>query len=316
VLVEVVWLKGFHQTEVVINDLLGGETSATVVQAQTTLAAEAGLSLPVLLARVVQKYGAVLLYLALAGLFVFLILNRLRQRESNYTSLFVAVQATIGVGLAMLLINFDLIERNPIRVSRYATVMAVVAVGLLLYQANANLERYRTAVTTGLIAVIVLAVVLGSFGGLTYEPNKQMTHAEHQGAEFTLENHDTEDPVRSSSLTIKTQLYLSGERRQAGQAPAFLAERTGHGLPPGIGYGENQTVSQTFESRTYIVTQDYDLRFDEASYFTPEQRRELGVYEERHLQRLGEDRTANKLYANGGFDLWKVADRNATAATE
>jgi hypothetical protein len=308
------WYVNFGRTQDAVGQLLGtlldrstesGEP--TIVASQARLAQEASLSLFEILVRFVQKYGSTTLYFAVAGVFGLAVLDRIRRRSTEYTGVYVATQAAIGVAITLVFLNVNLIESDPVRVSRYAIVMSVVAVGVVFYRAASGTDGHgRRGLLVVVTVVAVVAAALGTFAGTTYWPNKQMTHAEYGGAEFTLAQHDPDDRVRTASLTVKTQWYITGQRSREGEPPVFQSGEGGYDLPPDLGYDENRRAADTFADGDYLVTHAYDLEFDEANYYTPEQRRTLGVYEPRHVERLDSDATVNKVYANGGFALWKV----------
>lgn len=309
----VAWYSNFGRTRRALERVIDGAGRARIVSGEVQQAEQAGLSVVEVVVRFGQLYGTLFVYLAIAGLFGLVVLYRLSRRDIRYVSTYIALQAAIGVGIALLFMSIYLIESNAIRVSRYAAVMAVLAVGVTLYHLTSERTQGRRGLVTALTAAIVVAAVLGSFGGVTYGPNGHLTYSEYRGAEFVLTHQDPDDVVRSSSLTSKTQEYITGEPSRPGESPVFQNEQLA--LPPGLGYEANETAAETFAAGSYLVTHTYDLEFDEASYFFPQQRERLGVYEERHVQQLDRDSTVDEVYTNGGFSLWKLPDA-APEATE
>jgi hypothetical protein len=163
----------------------------------------------------------------------------------------------------------------------------------------------RAALAVVLAAAIVLAAVVGAFA--VYQPNKHLTSTEVEGAEFTLRFHDGETAVRSFGLSLKTQWFVLGERVEEHPGPVFdgAPDTT---LQPRLGYTSNETAADSF-GRSYLVTQAYDTTWHTATYYTPAQQAERFYYGEDDVARLAADRTADRLYTNGGFDLWAVRDR-------
>lgn len=310
--VGVAWYSGFGRTQRAVERILSGGSYSSIVGAEAQQASQAGLSGLEIVVRFIQLYGTLAIYLAIAGLFTLVVLRWLLRREVSYAPTYIALQASIGVGIALVFMTGAFIEFNAIRVSRYAAVMSVLGVGVLLYLLSAEGDRTGQWLVATLAGAIVVAALLGSFGGVTYAPNNHMTYAEYEGAEFVLTHHDADDTVRSSSLTSKTQEYITGEPSRPGEAPVFQNER--NALPPALGYGANETAGETFAAGSYLVTHAYDLEFDEAGYFFPQQRERLGVYEERHVERLDDDSTVDKLYTNGGFSFWKVSEAGGVPA--
>jgi len=160
----------------------------------------------------------------------------------------------------------------------------------------------RVALALVLASAIVLAAVVGAFA--VYQPNKHLTHAEVEGAEFALVYHDGETPVRSFGLTLKTQWFVLGERAEEYPRPVYDNEPDTL-LAPRLGYGTNGTAAASF-GRSYLVTQAYDTTWHTADYYTPAQQAERFYYGEADVARLTADRTVDRVYTNGGFDLWAV----------
>jgi hypothetical protein len=97
----------------------------------------------------------------------------------------------------------------------------------------------------------------------------------------------------------------SGDPYTGWTRPAFRQDKSGYRLPDHLGYDENVTAARTFD-RSYLVTQEYDLEYYTADYFTPAQQRERFVYGRADIERLRRDPTVGKIYANGGFESWYV----------
>jgi len=137
-----------------------------------------------------------------------------------------------------------------------------------------------------------------------------MTASEYEGAEFMAEYQAPSVPVRSLDLTRKMYRYVtSGDSNTGWTRPAFREDKSGYDLAYRLGYDDNETVARTFD-RSYLVTQEYDLEYYTAEYFTPAQQRERFVYGEADIKRLRQDSTAQKIYASGGFDGWYVPDES------
>lgn len=309
IVVSVAWYSAFYRTSRAIQEVFAGSGGdATIVGAQTQMIRQAGLDPTTLAARFVQKYGALAIYIGIAALFGLFLLRQIRHRRVRTTDAYLAFQLVIGVGLSVLFFAVYLIESDPIRVSRYLTVIAVLAVGVGLIRTTNSRRKTRRLGTAALTVAIVLAAVISTFAGTTYWSNQHMTHAEYEGAEFVLTYHDTDEAVRTASLTTKTQWYVTGSRKEPNELPVFRPGTPGFGLPRHLGYADSDSASQTFDGGTYIVTHQYDLERDEAQYFAPEQRQALSVYDDSDVRELDRDPTVQKVYTNDGFALWKVTD--------
>lgn len=304
--VGVTWYINFGRTQHAIIKVVVGEKSAAATQVNK--ASEAALSTIDLLRRFVQLYGAVFIYLSIAGLFSLVILYRISQHRHRYSETYGLYQFSIGFLIAVTFLLTFLSSKNPIRVSRYMILMAVVLIALLLYRVTVRTGRYRRLVTVLLGSSIVVAAILGAFA--TYQPNKHMTQAEYEGAEFMAEYPNDALPVRSYDLTRKTYLYVTRGTDIDPYPPAYRDTDPAYWLFPRLGYDNNSTAIQSY-GRSYLVTQEYDTEQHTATYFTEAQQREHFFYGEADVARLHRDPTAHEIYSNGGFRGWYVTSRRA-----
>jgi hypothetical protein len=327
------WYLSFGRTQAALVRVAGASVAAPAAT-QLGRAESASLSTTELAVRFGQLYGPVFVYFLVAGCCCLVVV--LAVRRASYPELHLVGQYAVGAGLAVTFLAVYLIASDPLRVSRYlvfvaTVIVAVVAGGRLLptlppalavgrpvrradaavgsrTRAPARRRRPRTAggraaLAVVLAAAIVAAAVVGAFA--VYEPNRHLTHAEAAGADFALVYADGGTPVRSFGLTMKTQWYVLGERNPEYPRPVFDEGRDGY-LPPNLGYDGPETAVDAL-GRSYVVTQAFDTTWHTAVYYTPAQRAERVHYTDADLARLDADRTADRLYTNGGFDLWSVA---------
>jgi uncharacterized membrane protein YdcZ (DUF606 family) len=267
---------------------------------------------PQLALRFFQKYGVVFIVLAIGGIYALVVLYWVRRHEAAYPERYATIQYVIGGAITVAFLMIYLLAFDPIRVARYQILAAVLLCGLMLAAMSTSVRSWdesrglltKTRVCIGVTICLIAASFLGTFAGTTYWPNEHMTRAEYQGAEFVLSHNDPNVRVRALSLHTKMQWYVTGNRSEPGEPPVFQSG-PGYGLPPRLGYDENRTAARTF-GRAYVVTQAYDTTYYRASYYTPEQRRDLFVYGESALHHLRNDITVDRVYANGGFTVWNV----------
>jgi hypothetical protein len=151
-----------------------------------------------------------------------------------------------------------------------------------------------------LVALVVAAAGLGAF--TAYQPNKHLTYGEEAGTAFTLQYGDG-TTVRGHALTLKHQLYVLGDRGEEFPRPVFgTTER--HAIQRGL-VEPGDTALDTY-GPTYLATSSYDLGWHTAAYYTPAQQAARVVYTEADLARLAADPTADRVYANDAYELWRV----------
>jgi hypothetical protein len=266
---------------------------------------EATLTTAQIAMRFVQIYGSVFVYLLLAGLFCLVVLVRVFRRRDTYAESYLAYQFAIGFCIAVAFLGLYLLTYGPIRVSRYLLLIAVLLVALLLYQSVGAEDRIRRAVPVLVALAIVSAAVLGAFAA--YTPNKHMTHAEYQGAEFMIEHYDDAHKIRSLSISNKIRGYIAGRGLISPDTEPFEIAGPGYELAPRLGYDRNDTAARSF-GRSYLVTQEHDTDSYTAGYYTEAQQDAQLVYNETDIVRMRRDPTVNKIYSNGGFTGWYIPD--------
>jgi len=295
------WYIGFPSTQnrfVRVLEATQGSAGASEVGQAT----EASLTTAQILMRFIQIYGSAFIYLLLAGLFCLLVLVRVLRRRDTYVESYIAYQFVIGFGIAMAFLSIYLLAYGPVRVSRYMLLMAVLLVALLLYRSIDAGGRVRRVIPVLVGLAIVSAAVLGAFAA--YGPKKDMTHAEYQGAEFMIEHYDDGLKIRSMSITGNMIAYVTGVGLNNFDTEPF-GRGPGYSLAPQLGYNRNKTAAQSF-GRSYLITQEHDVEFYTARYYTETQQETLSVYNETDIARMYRDPTVYKVYANGGFEGWYI----------
>jgi hypothetical protein len=293
------WLINFQETKRKIADVYTSyaveASQTTPVEAQT---AEGAVLTPVQIAlRATQVYGALALYVGIAGLFCLYLLYRfVRRRRLSFAEGLFATQFGVGFSIAAVVMTGFLVVGEPYRVSRYMLLMATVLVGMLLVR---QLERNGKLVPAVLATCIIAAGVLGA--NAAYEPNEHLTDAEYRGTSFMVTHQNGDHSVQTYKMWHKMEEYVLGSDH-----PALYPETITRGLLPGLGYGANETAAQTYGD-SYVVTKEYDLKFYQARYFNEAQREEQFYYGPEDAARLRHDRSASKIYANGGFTAWRTA---------
>ena len=299
------WYIDFGRTQNAIEKIASEKQSAAATKIDS--AGEAALSTVDIAIRFVQLYGFVFVYFAIAGVFCLVVLYRLYRRQHEYREVFGVYQLVVGFLIATSSLVVFLSSQSPLRVSRYMIVMATIAAALLVHRVAVSIrsKNVQQLVALALGAAIVFAALLGAFAA--YQPNKHMTRAEYEGAEFMAEYPDDGLPVRSFDLTRKMYLYVTRGTGIDPYPPAYSPNQ--YPLAPRLGYDENATAAQSF-GRSYLVTQAYDTEQYTATYFTEAQQREHFFYGEADVTKMRHDPTVHKLYSNGGFTGWYVTYRS------
>ncbi|UPV76644.1 hypothetical protein M0R89_19115 (plasmid) [Halorussus limi] len=273
-------------------------------EAEFSQAVEASLTVPQLVIRFVQIYGAVFVYLSIGGAFALYLIYRVVTAKQSYLYTYLSLQFFVGFGLAGVFLNVYLIAFSPIRVSRYMIVLAVVLVALLLYRCTDTNAQLVPAI----VSIIIIATLLGA--GTVYGPNKHLTHKEYQGAEFVLRHHNETVPIRSFSISYKMEEFVFGTDHPNANRKSFSVKDKRYSLPRHLGYGRkpNESTARSL-GPGYLVTKQFDRKFHKAKYFTERQQRAFFHHNKTHIRRLSTEPTVMKIYENGGFEAWYVTNK-------
>lgn len=291
------WIINFRQFRVAIDDLVSPDWGPSPGAGTTQEATEVSFTLLELLTKFVTLYGTVALYGLTAGVISLFVVKRLLAGEVNYEFGFGTAQVATGVGIAAVFVFNSLILGNIIRASRYALLFAVVLVALGLLSRMVRGDEFGTAV---LVLVVVSTAVVGV--NATYEPNRHLTYSEYDGTEYLLTN-APESEIHNWKTDDRMSEYVLGTNDPTLYPPQMRSENS---VPDELGYQtEDTTAADTFGD-VVVVIKTYDMEQHSASYYTEDQQEFLFQYDERSVERMHSDATANKVYTNGGFEGWDV----------
>lgn len=275
--------------------------SATAKQAQS-----ARLSVVQLVVRFAQLYGAIFLYLAVAGLITLWAGYRWLVRERREIEFYGAYHFALGIAVSFAFLLVYLIVASPIRAARYAIMTATMLVGLAVHRAL-GAGRPRKLLAAVLVAVVLSAALLSMAGAFLV--NNHLTHTEYQGTEFLATNKVADRPIYDAYTSSKMMGYVTGAGADFSTRVVDLARFES------LGYDENETAATTFGS-SYVVTKAFDVEFYRSSFYVDAQQESLVIYDREDLERLSTDASADRIYANGRFEVWSVDERDETNATD
>lgn len=299
------WYGSLEKTESEVRGfveaLARGQPSGGAVE--VSQASQAGLTTVQILMRFVELYGMIFLYASVAGLFCLYVAVQIWRGRARFAEGYATTQFGVGIAVAVTFLSVYLVAVGPIRVSRYMILAATILVALVLeraLRADTSLAS-RSAVTVVIVGLVVVTAALGA--NAAYWPNKHMTEAEYQGAEFMISHDKDEVPIRSHETSWKMSVYVIGEFDN--HPGTFRDDDPRYLLAPRLGYQNNSTARETF-GHSYLATKTLDREYHTAAYFTPQQRRAMFLYNSSHLRQANSDPTVQRVYANGGFTGWYV----------
>lgn len=290
------WLVNFDRTQGTVLKLLASSQEATPGARTTQRAVEISFTPLQLASKFLNLYGTILLYFTVAGLVVAAAVVVLRRRDVDYGLGMAAAQFCVGSAVLVAFTTANIIVASIVRASRYALLFAVV---LVAFAVLGSVLRRNGLVTTAVALLVVGTAVVGA--NAVYEPNRHLTYAEYDGTEFLLRHNQGED-IHSADTTHKMEEYVLGTT-YPNLWPGDLSENS---VPPDLGYTNDSATAADTYGDAMLVTKAYDREQHTAPYFTEDQQAFLFLYGDEEMARLRQDRTANKVYANGGLEGWDV----------
>jgi len=200
------------------------------------------------------------------------------------------------------------------RIISYIPVVSIVLATPILYQILHKF-RYKKLVTTLLACLILTSAVLSVFNKYLspylYNPNHQATYMDIHGAKWIF---NYRDPATKSTYT-GTSLYrfaVAGRGiYQVHQGPTPFDPTFPNPptyIPDHFGYQSHETIGESVTESVYLVLTEYDRVLYEEVWKSPIPTR----WEREDFAMLENDPTADRLYANGEFDVWFVRPLTST----
>lgn len=310
------WYLDFSQVtkkiQTVVQTFVASESGPSTFDSYSSTISEATPALIDLVRIGLVKYGMSAILLSLAGLYALWTLSSADRRRDLgvYRTTFIGGFALFA-GLAVPFLIMDLVVGfgRPLMVAR---IFAALLVGSLFYALYRSADTSgKRVVRVGCYLVLACLVVISTFG-LYYSPyaierNHQVTNAELDGADWTLEFRDSDNPTIQYGINLRRfrdALYGTAGYTEDKVIPAS----TTVGPPPHFNYTERDTLGASYEEDRYMIVTRSGRIFYEEMY--PDYRN-FWQFDDGDFARLERDGTVSHVYANGGYDTYLV---NSTQA--
>lgn len=297
--------------------LLYGSESQTFFQHTWNSITGTGASGTQIAELVINQYGAIFLFLTIAGIAAFTVLVRgiIRAKSSSplhftYGILFI-VAAAIS---AFLLFGFTL-EYNVVRILRIALFTGAVVSGLVTYELAIRFTRksnrwgpsLRRVACVAVITLFLVAVAAGSMGAVYHSPrvwslSEQVPHMTLLGVQWFVE---TRDP------SVQVAVFNTNYFRRLVQYHLGVDHTRRDGLPrmetisTHFGYDKHNQVADVFDyDDTYIAISPVDAV---KSLSHPKKLRpQVLRYTDDDIANLRNDVTVSHIYSGGQFEIWRT----------
>lgn len=307
----ITWISSFYVWDAMIINLHtlltgGGATHITALADNILYATKHGYSVA---AQFFKVYGSTLLYITLTLVAVPMLAKRFKASEhlKRLISLYAPLAA---IALATIIFYMANLAFGPSRLLLYIMVMSSLFVGFVLYELmDWSALRGGPLAKIAPFLVAVLLLLVSATDGLrlypspyTLQPSYHNTRAEIEGMDWFLHNKDTAVGTAGWYLGLHrfADFLLDPEERR--QRYKDVGPRSVTSLPWHLGYEEYSTIGESYEKDVYVVFSQMSRRVYVDVY--PEMA-ELRILPS-DFAKMDNDPTVDKLYENGGFDVWYV----------
>lgn len=310
------WYLDFSQVtgkiQTVVQTFVASESGPSTFDSYSSTVSEATPALIDLVRIGLVKYGMSVILLSLAGLYALWALSSADRRRDLgvYRTTFIGGFALFaGIAVPFLIMDLVVGFGRPLMLAR---IFAALLVGSLFYALYRSADTDgKRVVRVGCYLVLACLVVISTFG-LYYSPyaierNHQVTNAELDGADWTLEFRESDNPTIQYGINLRR--YRDALYGTAGYTEdKVIPASTTVGPPPHFNYTERDTLGASYEEDRYMLITRSGRIFYEEMY--PDYR-EFWQFDDGDFARLERDGTVSHVYANGGYDTYLV---NSTQA--
>lgn len=306
------WISSFYVWDSTIRNVhtLMVEGGPTHLQALTALVSTA------------ERYGysvSTQVFKTLSGFFVYFILTLIclpilwKEGYSNkeINNLFLLYGPLAVLSLIIILLHYLNIGFGPTRLLMYVTMTCTIFTGFILYWLIKKIRQIdKVHLSKFAIALIIILLVGISMNGmLTLYPSRytlcisyQTTQTEVEGMNWLFHNRDYDIKMTGISITPYrlANLLLTPEEQREQKVPWRLPEELT--VPFHFGYDNHTSLSASYEKDVYLELMQRDKTIYVDTF--PEMA-EIRWYPS-DFESLEDDVNLDKIYLNGGFDLWYI----------
>ena len=267
----------------------------------------------------IYRYGAMCIYLIIAGISVAILLRASLCRNTpqgsinfTYSILFIVALAASAFSLWGFTGEFE-----PWRIVRFTLLMAPIVSGLAIYglirgdrqhQHKLNKVKLGRKGIISITVILILAVSVLSIFNVYGSPriitaNWQVSKMEIDGTEWFSNHQDRDLHMAYMGSKLKRFVHLNFGVQTC--PPAKRVRPHPSIIPSHFGYEGNSTIAETFNYEDCYLLSCEAGRIN--IQLTPENvRSKAQQYTEEDFAKLSADSTVVPIYANGEFEVWRV----------
>ena len=271
---------------------------------------------------IIQKYGIILLFLGIGGLITLFTAKNIIQKkkiDSKVFTLTLIFIALIITNLLFLMKNIS-IGVHVARQLKYPLLIATILLGVYFYR---NLKYIKLKKSIPTIAVILLIFTLPLFAVVntyptpqTHDSNYGVTNSNIDGMTFFLNHRMINSLYDQSNYTYPTvevfpksyQVryadYLYGYENKTIDMVGLYANYGTSLIPEHFGYTNSSLLGNFYTKNSYLLLYPPAKTFYPTAYANY---KNLWQYSPEDFNILNNDKSVEKLYSNGNFEIHKIS---------
>lgn len=255
-------------------------------------------------------YGGITVFILLSAI-AFIILRKKISQNSELRKPFTLFGPIVAIGLLIIALYFSNLGFGPTRFLIYMIIPCSILAGFVLYEFMRWSISHTKWLSRVMASAIIALLVILSFNQITtlypspyvVNYNYQATKTDLNGLDWFFDNRY--DPSYYTTWRIRVEQYTDfmlgaddvfNTPADSSPVPDSWAEN-----PHNLGYDDYNYIGQSFNHDSYLLVNEMGKRLNSMFPTIP-----LFNVTEYSLLKLENDRSANKLYSSGGFDIYYV----------
>jgi len=315
----VLWFFSYAQIHSSIHsvwEFLIGNSGESSYNIQINVLSTASITLFQSVKLFIARYGAISIYLIIAGISTVIVLKDLfKKRKMGQSSVTFSILFLVGLGASIFSFLGFTGENEPWRIDRFALILVPFISGLIIYELvskrHFKVKIFRSDIVFGLSIITILVVagglsifnIYGSPG--TVMINLEVSQMDIQGTKWFSDNQVKDIIVAEGNVVlIRFEDYNYGIVTSTNQRATIDKQA----IPTHFGYDLNNSIADTYndESRYLLLCQADKVNI----LLLPENVRAKAhdYSENQDYLKLMSDPTVEQVYVNGEFEVWLTGD--------
>lgn len=306
-----VWSSTIKNLEAFINE--GGNTNLDLLRDQILYGTSYGYNI---LEYFIKEYGGICVLFLLSAISFFILLNK-HSKVSAIKPLFAFFVPSCTFVILIILLYFLNLGFGPLRLMVYLVIICSVFSAFTIYKLLIFARRQKKSLFRMFSLFIAVFIILLLFlnGAMklypsqyTLEANQQVTKTETMGMNWFLNNNDVS--IEMTAITLApgrfSHFLLTSEERigridlQNLSGGLYISNFLK--VPYHFGYDTNSSLGDFYNSSTFLILTSQDRIIYHEIYPEIESLR----YLPQDFARLAQDSTLDKLFSNGGLDVYLI----------